>query len=203
MPNEVSKELMDSFRRIVQALRSSHRAAGDLNLTGAQLFVLATLTEANGPLSIGELAERTRTDQSTVSVVAGRLVQRGLVRRKRSQSDSRRAELTLTPRGRALQKQAPGTVAQMALAEALEQLSARDAATLTRLLEQIVNVMGVAEAPVEMLFDDTSAPPPKRLRGSESRQAVLADPAARPAKKPARSRKMTNPDEPSRTRSSR
>jgi DNA-binding MarR family transcriptional regulator len=64
------KDLMDSIRRIVHALRSSHRAAGDVQLTGAQLFVLATLGAANGPLGVKELAEETRTDQSTVSVVA-------------------------------------------------------------------------------------------------------------------------------------
>jgi hypothetical protein len=28
------RKLMDSFRRIVQSLRSSHRTAGSLNLTG-------------------------------------------------------------------------------------------------------------------------------------------------------------------------
>lgn len=79
-------EIMDSFRRIVRALRSSHRAAGDLDLTGAQLFVLATLGTAVGPMGVKELAERTRTDQSTVSVVVGRLVDRGLVKRVRSTS---------------------------------------------------------------------------------------------------------------------
>jgi hypothetical protein len=45
-------ESMDAFRRIVHALRSSHRAAADLDLTGAQLFVLATLGAAGGPMGV-------------------------------------------------------------------------------------------------------------------------------------------------------
>ncbi|HEX9162405.1 MAG TPA: MarR family transcriptional regulator, partial [Thermoanaerobaculia bacterium] len=76
-----TRRLMDDFRRIVQALRSSHRAATRAKITGAQLFVLNTLGTAKGPLSISEVAEKTRTDPSTVSVVVDKLVRRGLVRR--------------------------------------------------------------------------------------------------------------------------
>ena len=57
---------MDQFRRIVRALRSSHRAAAHLNLTGAQLYVINVIGEANRPLSVNEVAQRTETDQSTV-----------------------------------------------------------------------------------------------------------------------------------------
>jgi DNA-binding MarR family transcriptional regulator len=163
---------MDAFRRIVQALRSSHRAAADLNLTGAQLFVLATLSAADEPMGVKELAERTRTDQSTVSVVAGRLVDRGLVERARSTEDTRRVELSLTARGRMLQRKTPTTVAQQKLADALWRLSAADAATLSRILTGIVEMMGEADTPAPMLFDETAAeqtktrhrPPAKKVR---------------------------------------
>jgi len=148
---------MDAFRRIVHALRSSHRAASDLNLTGAQLFVLATLGAAGGPMGVKELAEQTRTDQSTVSVVAGRLVDRGLVERARSAVDTRRVELSLTARGRRLQQKTPTTVAQQKLADALRHLSAADAATLSRILKGIVEMMGETDAPAPMLFDETAA----------------------------------------------
>jgi len=146
--------MMDSFRRIVHALRSSHRAAGDLDLTGAQLFVLAALGSAGGPIGVKELADKTRTDQSTVSAVVGRLVNRGLVKRVRSASDTRRVELSLTAYGRAALRKTPTTVAQSKLAEALERLSKADAATLKRTLKHIVEMMGEADAPAPMLFDD-------------------------------------------------
>ena len=145
---------MDSVRRIVQALRSSHRTAGTMKLTGAQLFVIASLAEADEPLSVGELAHRTRTDQSTVSVVVSRLVEKGLVKRGTSSRDSRRVDLSLTAKGKALQRRAPATVPQQKLAAALEQLSARDASTLARLLSLIVTDMGEADSPARMLFEE-------------------------------------------------
>lgn len=54
-----------------------------------------------------------------MSVVVGRLVDRGLVKRVRSAVDTRRVELSLTARGRTLQRKTPTTVAQKKLTEAL------------------------------------------------------------------------------------
>ena len=163
MANEsVVKEIMDSVRRIVQSLRSSHRTAGRLNLTGAQLFVIAALGEADGPLSVGDLAMRTRTDQSTVSVVVSRLVEKGLIKRTTSAIDSRRVDLTLTAKGRATQKKAPTTIPQQKLAAALEGLVPGDAAALARLLSRIVDEMGEANRPAAMLFEDATPSPRRR-----------------------------------------
>jgi DNA-binding MarR family transcriptional regulator len=148
-------DIMDSIRRIVHALRTSHRAAGDLELTGAQLFVLATLGPAEGPMGVKELAEQTRTDQSTVSVVVGRLVDRGLVKRQRSSIDTRRVELSLTTRGRNVLRKTPTTVAQSRLAAALGELSSADTAALSRVLKRVVAMMGESDAPARMLFDES------------------------------------------------
>ena len=153
MMSSKPQEIMDQFRRIVHALRSSHRAAGHLNLTGAQLFVLNVIAAGGRPLSVTEIAERTQTDQSTVSVVVSRLVERGLVSRKQSREDTRRVELSLTASGRALQKKAPATVGQQRLTASLEHLTARDATKLLKLLDRIVDDMQIANEPVEMLFE--------------------------------------------------
>ena len=152
---ETATEAMDSFRRIVHALRSSHRAAGDVALTGAQLFVLTTLGVSEGPMSVGEIAAQTRTDQSTVSAVVARLVDRGLIHRARSVEDSRRVELTLTARGKAVLRKTPATVAQSKLADALDQLSRGEAAALSRTLNKIVEAMGETGSPARMLFDES------------------------------------------------
>ena len=64
-----TRDVMESLRRIVQALReSARRAEQEIGLSGAQLFVLATLSETPA-LSLNELAGRTRTHQSSVSTV--------------------------------------------------------------------------------------------------------------------------------------
>jgi DNA-binding MarR family transcriptional regulator len=166
--SDESRQIMDQFRRIVQALRSSHRAAGHLKLTGAQLFVLKVIGDADRPLSIGEIAERTQTDQSTVSVVASRLVDRGYISRKQNPDDTRRAELSLTPRGRSVQKKAPSTVGQQRLAASVDDLTLRDKKALLKYLDRIVDEMQIADAPPEMLFNDQPDRTPVR-RASKKR----------------------------------
>src|SRR5947209_19300614 len=95
-------DVVNGLRRIVRTLHHSHRIAEQRwDLSAAQLLVLQRLAESS-TLSVNELADRTFTHQSTVSVVVTRLVNRGLVRRERADDDQRRAELALTAAGRAL-----------------------------------------------------------------------------------------------------
>src|SRR5882672_8262294 len=106
MTGEVTA-ILDDLRRIVRVLRESSRAAeGELGVTGAQLFVMRALGSAD-KLSVNMLAARTRTHQSSVSVVVARLVKRGIVKRTTSADDGRQAELELTSRGRKLLERAP------------------------------------------------------------------------------------------------
>src|SRR3954466_15266295 len=89
----------DELRRIVQALRVSSAAIeNQCGLSGAQLFALPHLSSERG-MSISELAIRTRTDPSSVSVVVSRLAKRGLVVRTTSPLDARCAELRLSADG--------------------------------------------------------------------------------------------------------
>src|SRR3954454_9430332 len=116
-----TREVLDAFRRIVQALRSSSTAAEKrTGLRGAQLFVLRTVGETPG-LSMNDLAERTRTHQSSVSAVVSRLVQLGLVERAAARDDARRAELRQTADGRRRLANVP-QAAQEILAAAIERL---------------------------------------------------------------------------------
>jgi DNA-binding MarR family transcriptional regulator len=118
---DVSRAL-DAVRKIVRALRLSSRAVEkEVGITGAQLFVLQQLA-ARPAESVNELAERTLTHQSTVSVVVTRLVQRGLVTRSPSREDARRTEIAVSPSGLALLQRSPPTV-QARLALALQTLS--------------------------------------------------------------------------------
>jgi DNA-binding MarR family transcriptional regulator len=145
--------VLDDLRRIVRALRQSSRAAQQrLGVTGAQLFVLQALS-AREPSSIGALAQRTRTDQSTVSVVVKRLVTGGLVRRAAAADDGRSVELALTPRGRALLRHAP-LAAQETLIEGLERLSRVERRALASGLQRLVQAMRLGDEAPEMFFED-------------------------------------------------
>src|SRR5258705_826990 len=111
-----SQRILDSIRRLVRMLRVSDRQAqAELGVSGAQLFVLAELGKTPA-LSLNELASRTLTDQSSVSVVVTRLVQAGLITRDRDTRDARRLVLNLTRSGRALLQHAPAVAQQRLLA---------------------------------------------------------------------------------------
>ncbi|MDB4929867.1 MAG: hypothetical protein JWM10_2351, partial [Myxococcaceae bacterium] len=143
----------DAFRRIVRALRVSSRGAeAAVGLSGAQLFVLEKLSGA-GALSLGELATRTRTHQSSVSVVVGRLVEKGLVTRERAADDARRVDIAITAAGRRLLRGAP-EAAQERLFAAVGALAGADQRELARLLGLLARAMGAAEGPAALFFED-------------------------------------------------
>ena len=158
-----SQRVLDSIRRIVRLLREESRASEEsVGLSGAQLFVLQKLSEARAQ-SVNELATRTATDQSSVSVVLARLTERGLVARRVDPKDRRRVRLSLTARGRALLRRSPAP-AQNELVEAIEALRPAERANLADLLGRVVARMG--EVPAALFFEsDVEAPPaPPRRR---------------------------------------
>jgi DNA-binding MarR family transcriptional regulator len=156
-----SRDVLDSLRRIVQALReSSRRAEQRLGISGAQLFVLEKLADAPSQ-SLNDLAARTFTHQSSVSTVVARLVEQGLVSRQHSAGDSRKIELVLTPRGRRMAAQTTGA-AQERLIASIERVPARSRRQLAALLAEIVGQMDVTERRPRMFFDDDRTRRPSR-----------------------------------------
>ena|SRR6185369_4604258 len=143
---------------MVRILRLSDRAAQNgLGLSSAQLFVLHEV--ANTPeISLKELAERTRTDQSSVSVVVTRLCEAGLLARERAADDARRLAITTTRAGRAAMKKAP-RVAQQELIEILEGLPAAERKRFADTFARIVDQLGGGSEPVQMLFEDEEPKP--------------------------------------------
>ena len=101
--------ILDALRSIVRELRLASREAEQrVGVHGAQLHALRQLSDTPAT-SLTELAERTHTDISSVSVVVSRLVEQGLVARKSADDDRRRLSLGLTARGRAVIRRAPET----------------------------------------------------------------------------------------------
>ena len=170
-------EIVDAVRRIIRIFRLSSRGAErELGISGAQLFVLERLAE-RPDASLNDLAERTLTDQSTVSVVVARLVRRGLVRRRRSRADSRRLELALTPAGRALLRGSPMPM-QVRLIEALARLRRTERTRLAVLLQQVVAAMGAAHEPATLIFDTIG---PAETPAAGRRRAATKRPRRQPA----------------------
>jgi DNA-binding MarR family transcriptional regulator len=148
--------ILDDLRRLVRVLRDSSRdSERRFGVSGAQLFALKVL--ALGPaLSLNELAQRTRTHQSTVSVVVKRLVGAKLVSRVTSAEDARRIELAVTTKGRALLAKAP-LAAQERLIEGLVRLRDGERAELATALHRLISAMQLGEEAPAMFFEEEDA----------------------------------------------
>ena len=144
---------MNAVRSIVRALRvSSRMIESKMGMSGAQLFVLQQLAE-HPAHSLNDLAERTATHQSSVSVVVRRLVDHGYVTRTASESDRRRVELALTESGREILAGAPTTV-QVKLLRGARALSAEEKRSLARLLQAWVQASGLEDGAPPLMMDE-------------------------------------------------
>ncbi|HEY3816059.1 MAG TPA: MarR family transcriptional regulator [Polyangiaceae bacterium] len=158
---------MDALRRVVRDLRLSARdAERGAGISGAQLFVLQSLVDEPAT-SLNELAERTLTDQSSVSVVVKRLADRKLVARKASPVDARRIELSLTAAGKRLLARCPEPT-QARLVRSLRRLSPAELTSLMTGLAGLLREMGIENAAAVMFFDEDGGA--ARARASSARR---------------------------------
>ncbi len=167
--DEESRIVLDSIRRIVQLLRrSANLSEKRFGLSAAQLFVLHKLVDVES-LSVGELAGRTLTSQSSVSEVVQKLVTAGYVGRVRSTRDARSVVLSLTDSGRSIISKAP-IAPQDYLLAGLRRMPPRDRRQLARLLSRLVKETGMIDVVPTMLFEDereTPDPPRSTEKGPE------------------------------------
>jgi DNA-binding MarR family transcriptional regulator len=87
-------------RRVIKALAAKN------SLTGPQLTVIKML-EQMGDLSLSELSDAIRAQNSTVTGIVDRMEREGIVERVRSTDDRRVVHLHLTDKGRKLAREIP------------------------------------------------------------------------------------------------
>ena len=156
--DEDVRKAMNALRRIVRALRlAASDVERDLGITVAQLFVLQQLADGKAR-SINEIAEGAVTDPSTISGLIRRLLDAGLVDRKPSSADARRAEVRLTAKGTALLARSP-KAPQSQLVAALSELPKKRLRALTDALGELASRLGAAEP---TFFFDEEGPRPRR-----------------------------------------
>ena len=147
-----TQAVLDAFRSIVQALRESSRhTERTIGLTASQLFVLQKLAETD-VASVNELAGRTYTHQSSVSMVVVKLVRRRMVARKADPTDRRRVVLSLTPAGRKALASAPHAPQQVLVA-AVRRLSPNARRAVGRALAEISRAMAGSRR-AQMLLEE-------------------------------------------------
>ena len=102
----IPEALKEQVDRILEAIiylytesrRLTKEQAARIGLTGPQLSVAKILEEV-GDLSLSELSDKIRAQNSTVTGIVDRMEREGLVDRKRSSEDRRVVHIRLTDKG--------------------------------------------------------------------------------------------------------
>lgn len=132
--------------RVVVRLAGNHSAHVERStgIPGAQLWALHEVSQADG-LRVGELAQRLRVHQTTVSNLLNRLESAALVRKGRSAGDQRIVHIHLTTAGRKALKSADAP-ARGLLPNVLDNMSAAQLRKVHDGLAVLVDCMGGFDA---------------------------------------------------------
>jgi DNA-binding MarR family transcriptional regulator len=87
----------------------SKRMASSIGLTGPQRLAVRIIGRTPG-MAAGELASLMHLDPSTVTGILRRLEKARVITRRADPGDARRMQLTLTPRGREIDRRSAGTI---------------------------------------------------------------------------------------------
>jgi DNA-binding MarR family transcriptional regulator len=142
-PPPVNPELKSDVDQVVETIlylytesrRITKELARRADLTGPQLTVVKLL-ETIGDLSLSELSERIRAQNSTVTGIIDRMEREGLVTRERSREDRRVVYIKLTAKGRELAQEIPVEPMEV-FKRALESLSAQEMKDLMRIVTKV------------------------------------------------------------------
>ena len=105
MKNDLLRRVPFLMHRVVSATVAAAirgERAGEFNIHGARVMV-ALLNDPG--MSVGELCELTRFDQTNMSHLLRRLLRQGVLTKSRSPADNRVVEVRLTPAGEELAKE--------------------------------------------------------------------------------------------------
>jgi DNA-binding MarR family transcriptional regulator len=140
--DRLEQQILIALRRIIRGVDlHSRRLLLRCGLTGPQLIVLREVARLEAA-SIGELASVVSLSQPTVTGIVARLELRGLVTRRRSETDRRRVLVTTTAEGTRLAH------AELPLLQEsfLDQLAGLESWEQTQLLASLQRVVAMMEA---------------------------------------------------------
>jgi DNA-binding MarR family transcriptional regulator len=139
IPTEIKPEIDSILEAILYLYTESRRLTKELarqvDLTGPQLTVLKML-EGLGDLSLSELSERIRAQNSTVTGIIDRMERESLVVRTRSTEDRRVVKIKLTDKGSKIAR-AIAVEPMEIFRGALDGLSAGETRDLLKILTKI------------------------------------------------------------------
>jgi len=143
-PSTDTPELADRMRRSLMRLARTLRYHDDDDLSPTLASALFSIDRA-GACTLGELADLERMKKPTVTTVVDRLVERGLVRRRRDERDRRVCWVELTAAGKRTVRQRRERRSAW-LARELELLSPADLRRLAAATPVLERLVGIEEA---------------------------------------------------------
>jgi DNA-binding MarR family transcriptional regulator len=139
LSSEVKGEVDQILEAIIYLYTESRRITKELarraELTGPQLTVVKIL-ESVGDLSLSDLSDRIRAQNSTVTGIVDRMEREGLVVRSRSTEDKRVVRIRLTEKGERIAREIPVEPMEI-FRTALAGLTAAEARDLLRILTKL------------------------------------------------------------------
>lgn len=151
-PQNLETEVLVALRRIVQAIdQHSSRLGKEFGLTTPQLLVLQTVA-ATEEQPIRAISAEVNLSQATVTSIVDRLERRGLLTRKRSETDRRKVFLVITEAGQDLLRQAPKPLQENFLLR-YERLRDWEQHQVVAVLKQVADMMGARHIDAAPLLD--------------------------------------------------
>ncbi len=139
LPSDLKGEVDQILEAIIYLYTESRRITKELarraELTGPQLTVIKML-ETVGDLSLSDLSDRIRAQNSTVTGIIDRMEREGLVQRARSTEDRRVVHIRLTDKGEALARDIPVEPMEI-FRNALSGLSVTEVRELLKILTKL------------------------------------------------------------------
>ncbi|AYV23505.1 MarR family winged helix-turn-helix transcriptional regulator [Vibrio mediterranei] len=133
---DIDKQVCFALYSASNALTRAYRPILEqIDLTYLQYMTMLVLWK-KAPMNVKDIGTDLKLDSGTLTPLLKRLEQKGLVERKRSETDERARMITVTEQGFALRDKAmsvPNSIACKA------QLDLEDALTLKRICEQLTN----------------------------------------------------------------
>lgn len=155
---ERTKSVLSSIRRILRAADTNSktlmRASG---ITPSQLVLLRLLDEG-GERSAGQIAQSMGITQATTTGLVHKLEARGLIERKRGETDKRQVWLSLTDAGHAALSQSPDGIHER-FEQEFEELSDWEQSMLIASLERIAAMLDGGQEDVAPIFDAAELTP--------------------------------------------
>lgn len=146
-------EVLIALRRVIRAADiHSKRLIKTVGLTAPQLLLMQAIRNNPEDSTIGTLANQISLSQATVNNIIGRLENRELIKRQRSQSDKRYVWLYLTEEGKKILDRAP-TPLQQQFVERFNQLENWEQNMMLSSLQRLASMMGAQEIDASPILD--------------------------------------------------